>query len=805
MGINRTIDITSEQRKTLLALLAKHLPDTTAWVYGSRVQWTARPQSDLDMLVFASPSQNDRVSALREALEESNLPFLVDLFVWDNVPDQFRKHIEAEHVVLVEKEQCTGSDCFQTVGEFSPFSYGKGLPDHKRHPSGQVPVFGSNGIVGYHDISLTNSPTVIVGRKGTIGAVHYSPVPCWPIDTTFFVTDRDSEILRFKYYALKSLSFNRMNVDSAVPGLNRDTAHACNLRVPAKLEQRAIAHILGTLDDKIELNRRMNETLEAMAQALFKSWFVDFDPVHAKATLKRHDPHHSLPQQDSAKAQANDTSRTGITPPSKAQANDPSHSGITPPSKSRINDPSRSRITPPLRGSRQDKGEARRRIATTSITPPLRGSRQDKGASPPSSRWGVIKRQYSQQTLQNAKVLRQNQTNAEGLLWHYLRNKQMDGHKFRRQQPIGPYIVDFACMPRKLIVELDGGQHAKQEAYDEKRDTFLQDKGYRILRFWNNEVFENCFGVLESIYNALHHHPPLEGGSKDASLSERGSPPPHQPSPAGSVSATPPRGGSDFHGEAMKDEFRGNTPQGGSEWTPERAHAYLDSMDDDIMALFPDSFEDSELGKIPKGWEVKTLGEVVDIVGGTTPSTKIVKYWENGTHYWATPKDLSSLSVPVLLETERKISDAGLQKIGSGLLPPGTLLLSSRAPIGYLAITQVPVAINQGFIAMLPNEGFSNQFLLNWCEAFLYEIVNHANGSTFLEISKSNFREIELISPNALVLNLYHRLVSELRDRIVVNEHTSRSLATLRDILLPKLISGKVRVTAGDKITENTI
>ena len=401
--MKRTIDITSEQRKTLLALLARHLPDTTVWVYGSRVQWTARPQSDLDMVVFASPSQNDRVSALREALEESNLPFRVDLFVWDNIPEQFHKHIEAEYAVLVEKEQFADSECLQTIGEYSPFSYGKGLPDRKRHPSGQVPVFGSNGIVGYHDISLTNSPTVIVGRKGTVGAVHYSPVPCWPIDTTFFVTDRDSEILRFKYYTLKSLSFNSMNTDSAVPGLNRDAAHALYVRVPAKQEQRAIAHILGTLDDKIELNRRMNETLEAMARALFKSWFVDFDPVHAKATLKRHDAHHSLRQHDSAIVQANDTSRTGITPPSKAQANDSSHSGITPPSKSRINDPSRSRITPPLRGSRQDKG-----------------------ASPPSSRWGVIKRQYSQQTLQNARALRKNQTNAEGLLWHYLRNKQMD-------------------------------------------------------------------------------------------------------------------------------------------------------------------------------------------------------------------------------------------------------------------------------------------------------------------------------------------------------------------------------------------
>ena len=99
------IDITAEQRNTVLALLARHLPNTTAWVYGSRVNWTARPQSDLDLVVFAKPEQERRVSDLREAFEESNLPFRVDLFVWDDVPEQFRKHIETEHVVLVEKEE----------------------------------------------------------------------------------------------------------------------------------------------------------------------------------------------------------------------------------------------------------------------------------------------------------------------------------------------------------------------------------------------------------------------------------------------------------------------------------------------------------------------------------------------------------------------------------------------------------------------------------------------------------------------------------------------------------------------------
>ncbi len=201
------------------------------------------------------------------------------------------------------------------------------------------------------------------------------------------------------------------------------------------------------------------------------------------------------------------------------------------------------------------------------ITPPLSGSRQDKGVSPQARRWGEIQRQYAQQTLQSAQTLRETRTDAEGLLWHYLRDKQLDGYKFRRQQPIGPYIVDFACMPHKLLIELDGGQHTEQQTYDQKRDAFLQEQGYTILRFWNNEVFEHCFEVLESIYEALvaplSDHSPLEGESarqgrspqarrwgdegvsKGENLSGRRHPPPPQPSPHGSASATPPQGGSD--------------------------------------------------------------------------------------------------------------------------------------------------------------------------------------------------------------------------------------------------------------------
>ena len=239
--------------------------------------------------------------------------------------------------------------------------------------------------------------------------------------------------------------------------------------------------------------------------------------------------------------------------------------------------------------------------------------------------------------------------------------------------------------------------------------------------------------------------------------------------------------------EPVRAKMEGRWPRGES----------LPGLPAEHYDLFPDRLVDSVLGKIPEGWDVRRLGDVVDVAGGTTPSTKVTEYWDGGIHYWATPKDLSSLSVPVLLDTERKVTDAGLEKIGSGLLQPGTLLLSSRAPIGYLAISEVPVTINQGFIAMPPREGMSNLFMLNWCEQFHEEIVNHANGSTFLEISKSSFRQIKLMIPDRPTMDAYHGLASEMHDRIVGNERESRALAAQRDALLPRLVSGELTVGTG--------
>ena len=100
---------------------------------------------------------------------------------------------------------------------------------------------------------------------------------------------------------------------------------------------------------------------------------------------------------------------------------------------------------------------------------------------------------------QKTKQLRSNSTDAERNLWAHIRNRRLEGWKFRRQLPVGQYIVDFACPELRLIIEIDGGQHAEQVLYDLGRTKFLQTKGYRVVRFWNNEVLGNIEGVLEAL------------------------------------------------------------------------------------------------------------------------------------------------------------------------------------------------------------------------------------------------------------------------------------------------------------------
>jgi type I restriction enzyme S subunit len=223
-------------------------------------------------------------------------------------------------------------------------------------------------------------------------------------------------------------------------------------------------------------------------------------------------------------------------------------------------------------------------------------------------------------------------------------------------------------------------------------------------------------------------------------------------------------------------------------------------LPDEISELFPDSFEDSDLGEIPSGWRVQAVGDVIECVGGSTPSTSETEYWDDGEYFWATPKDLSSLSEPFILDTAKKITEAGVQRISSGVLPAGTVLLSSRAPVGYIAVTTVPLSINQGFIALKSSDLGSSAYLLNWCLSNVQQFKDRASGTTFPEISKAAFRPIPFLVPSKQIMTAFSTKAQVLYDRVVLNMKQSDCLAKSRDALLPKLISGELRIPEAEKL-----
>jgi len=407
----------------------------------------------------------------------------------------------------------TEADVMTRLGDVLTLQRGFDLPKRNR-VAGGIPLVSSSGISDFQAETKVRPPAVVTGRYGTLGKVFYLEEPCFPLNTTLWVKDFKGNVPRFCKYLLETIDYHSCSDKGAVPGVNRNHLEELLVRKVDERDQKAIAHILGTLDDKIELNQKMNHTLEEIAKAIFKSWFVDIDPVRAKAEGRP----------------------TGLPP--------------------------------------------------------------------------------------------------------------------------------------------------------------------------------------------------------------------------------------------------------------------------EISDLFPDELVDSEIGEIPKGWEVKTISDLADCLGGATPSTKNSDFWDGGHLTWTSPKDLSKLESIHLLKTARKITESGLKKISSGLLPVGTVLLSSRAPVGYLALTTEPTAINQGYIALKPVSGVSNYFLLNWCDSNLEQIKNRASGTTFAEISKAAFRPIPAVSPSRELMTKFHEFVEPIYERVLCASKEVETLSELRDTLLPKLISGELCIPDAEKFLE---
>ena len=298
------------------ALLHKHLPDVEVWAYGSRVNGRSHDGSDLD-LVLRGPKlaeiDTSRIVDFIEALQDSTIPFLVEARDWARLPESFHREIEREHVVLVAPSDESFKGRYSGVmGEWLdiPFSHaflinppthlerGKTYPfiDMATIDAGCRSIFSSKQREFRGGGSRFKSGDTLMARitpcleNGKIARYRAPDMAGTAHGSTEFIVIRGCPAItdnEFAYYItqseeVRSYAIGQMTGPSGRQRVPTESLDHLMVSVPPLPEQRAIAHILGTLDDKIELNRRMNETLEAMARALFKSWFVDFDPVRAK-------------------------------------------------------------------------------------------------------------------------------------------------------------------------------------------------------------------------------------------------------------------------------------------------------------------------------------------------------------------------------------------------------------------------------------------------------------------------------------------------------------------------------------------
>lgn len=224
-----------------------------------------------------------------------------------------------------------------------------------------------------------------------------------------------------------------------------------------------------------------------------------------------------------------------------------------------------------------------------------------------------------------------------------------------------------------------------------------------------------------------------------------------------------------------------------------QAQALFKSWFVDFTPFKDQPFVDSELGPIPQGWKVGKLGDLGDIVGGSTPSKSKPEYYTTHGIAWLTPKDLSTSKAKFTSRGEIDITDEGYNSTSTKLMPRGSVLFSSRAPIGYLTIAKNEICTNQGFKSLVPN-GAGTGFIYYSLRHLTPQIENRATGSTFKEASATLMRSVETIVPPTSILNKFEELLRPILQFQEKKEEENQRLAALRDTLLPKLMSGEIKL-----------
>lgn len=225
----------------------------------------------------------------------------------------------------------------------------------------------------------------------------------------------------------------------------------------------------------------------------------------------------------------------------------------------------------------------------------------------------------------------------------------------------------------------------------------------------------------------------------------------------------------------------------------EMAQAIFKNWFVDFEPFKDGKFVDSELGMIPEGWKVGRLDEIADVVGGSTPSKAKPEYYTQKGIAWLTPKDLSNHPAVYSSRGEIDITEEGYNSTSTKLMPKGTVLFTSRAPIGYISIAQNDICTNQGFKSLVPRKA-GTCFLYCFLKYVTPEIENKSTGSTFKEASGALMKSLQVIMPEQKVFEEFEEIVSPLFARIESLEKESSRLSLLRDTLLPRLMSGEIEV-----------
>jgi type I restriction enzyme S subunit len=223
----------------------------------------------------------------------------------------------------------------------------------------------------------------------------------------------------------------------------------------------------------------------------------------------------------------------------------------------------------------------------------------------------------------------------------------------------------------------------------------------------------------------------------------------------------------------------------------------LVGMDEETAALFPDSFEDSALGKIPKGWRVENFSEQIEIIGGGTPKTDMEEYW-NGTIPWFSVVDAPAERDVFVINTEKKITEKGIENSSTKILEKGTTIISARGTVGKLALVGRPMAMNQSCYGIKPIDPNQELYIYFALKNQILELKRRTHGSIFDTITRETFASLHQTFPPVKTATGFNRCVSKYLDQILSNLHETTFLLETRDTLLPRLLSGEIECKGYD-------